>query len=249
LKALRESSAKKIAEFVHQGGMVLSITSIPSFSPEDKEKPAAVLYTMKKLFGFDPNRVYRRIYNMDDERKEYFNTKEYPSGGKAVFTQYLWEIPEILDKYLEPDLFVVSSTSAGLKFYHRKSEETDFYQLVNESRESGHFTVSLKNSGVPELWDPETGEIKAISNYTLNNGRFEVGIGLGVWKTIFLVIQPAELRPLNGLITASNLENLQTEITSDGIQVIGWGNPGVRHKIEIKKERKKLKKAGNLTLN
>ncbi len=245
LKAVRKSSADKMAEFVNQGGMILSIASIPSFSPEDKEKSAAVLNTMNNLFGIEPNRVYRRIYNMNDARKQYFNVKEYPSGGKAVFTQYLWEIPDILDKYIEHDIFVKSSTSAGLKFYHRKEEQTDFYLLVNESRESGHFTVSLKNKGIPEIWDPETGETKVLSNYIVQNNRLEVGVELGSWKTIFLVLQPGELQPLNGLITATNLENLETQNTLNGIQITGWGNPQTRHKTELMQGDEKVEKSWN----
>lgn len=234
LTALKNSSSEKLKAFVSQGGIVLAVGRIPSFSPENVEKGSAVAHTMNDIFGIDPNRIYWRIYNMDDDRKQYFNVKEHPFGGKAIFTQYMWEVNDILDKYLEHDIWIKSSTSAGLKFNHRKIDAYDSYMLVNEAREDGNFTISIKNIGIPEIWNPETGEIEEIENYTVANNRLELRLELDAWETCFLVVKPGEINPLKRLIENSSLEISEIVENGETVKITGWGKTNRQHSISWK---------------
>lgn len=236
IKTITVADAQKLALFAENGGVVLAIASIPSFSPENPEISGEVTKIMTDLFGIDPVRIYRRIYNMDDDRKKYHQVKSYPSGGKAIFTQYLWNIPEILDSVVKKDIAVESDTPAGLKFYHRKTDSHDFWLLVNESRQDGNFKIMVNTTGIPEIWDPETGKISAITNYLIRNNQLETTISLGAWRSCFLVVTKGELNPGNLLITRTDLRDAQILDAGESTTVSGWARADTSITLSWEKE-------------
>ncbi|MBT6004635.1 MAG: hypothetical protein HOG79_02875, partial [Prolixibacteraceae bacterium] len=228
LKAVHTASAKKIKEFAEKGGLVLAVGGIPSYSPEGVEESREAHEAMRDLFQTDPSKIYSRMYNMDVDKKHYYHSREYESGGKAIFTQYLWETASILNKYVGPDIEVESSTEPGLKFNHRKLGDTDFYLLLNDAKLEGEFKVAVEGSGVPELWNPEDGSVQKVQNYTFKNDRTELVLNLKPLEATFVVLQPDSKneRPLPGLVSNTDLEISSIEKTDKGIKVNGWAKSG-----------------------
>jgi hypothetical protein len=225
LNAITAASAEKIRDFVEQGGLAIAVADLPGASPEGPEQSAMVWSQIDQLFGMDPRRIYRRIYNMDDARKHYYNVRTYPSGGKAVFTQYLWEVPSILEQFVPSDINVQSGTKAGLKFNHRKIDGLEVYFFVNEARESGEFRISLGVQGRPELWDPVTGTMVGMMNYTWEDGRTRIALNMKPWQAMFVVIHPGEGQPQEGMVTASEFEIDNIQESRTDVQVTGWVSP------------------------
>ena len=228
LKAVHAASAEKIKAFAEKGGLVLAVGDIPSFSPEGVVESRAAHEDMRDLFQTDPTKIYHRMYNMDVDKQHYYHTREYASGGKAIFTQYLWETASILNKYVGPDIEVESSTEPGLKFNHRKLGDTDFYLLLNDAKLDGEFKVTFRETGAPELWNPEDGSIKKVQNYTSENGKTELVLSLKPLGATFVVFQEKaeNEQPLPGTFSNTGLEISTIEKTTRGIKVAGWAKPG-----------------------
>ena len=228
LKAVHAASAEKIKEFAEKGGIVLAVGGIPSYSPEGVEESREAHEAMRDLFQTDPSKIYYRMYNMDVDKKHYYHTREYESGGKAIFTQYLWETASILNKYVGPDIEVESSTEPGLKFNHRKLGDTDFYLLLNDAKLDGEFKVTFEGTGVPELWNPEDGTVQKVQNYTVKNGLTELVLNLKPLEATFVVLQPEtkNMQTLPGLVSNIDLEISSIEKTIKGIKVKGWAKSG-----------------------
>lgn len=228
LKAVHAASAKKIKEFAEKGGIVLAVGGIPSYSPEGVEESREAHEAMRDLFQTDPSKIYYRMYNMDVDKKHYYHTREYESGGKAIFTQYLWETASILNKYVGPDIEVESSTEPGLKFNHRRLGDTDFYLLLNDAKLDGEFKVTIDGTGAPELWNPEDGTVQKVQNYTAKNGLTELVLNLKPLEATFVVFQPEtkKKQTLPGLVSNSDLEISSIEKTVKGIKVKGWAKSG-----------------------
>jgi len=241
LDAVDLASTEKITEFVAKGGVVLSVAKIPSFSPEGREEASLVHKEMYDLFQIDPAKIYHRMFNMDRDKKHYYNVREYPSGGKAIFTQFLWEVPTILNRFLGPDLQVESNTDAGLRFNHRKVGDIHYYLVVNESKTNGTFKVTIKGTGIPEHWDPENGEINQIQNYTWKEGKTELILHLDPLAAAYIVLRPSASQPmLQEPITESDVDITEISTVENGIQVKGWGRTNRKHSLTVKIEKEEV---------
>jgi len=224
LKAINAESAEKIKEFAEKGGLVLAVGGLPSYSPEGEDENNRAHSAINELFQMDPKKVYTRMYNMDVDKKHNYTVHEYESGGKAIFTQYLWETSSILNKYVGQDIEVESSTETGLKFNHRRVDKTDFYLLVNETKSNGEYKVAFEGTGVPELWNPEDGRVQKVHNFRWANGKTELTFKLAPLAATFVVLQPGDNSELSksALVTKTNLDITSIQNTNDELNVEGW---------------------------
>jgi len=84
-----------------------------------------------------------------------------------------------------------------LRFVHRRTADADIFFIVNRDGESVETPVTFRVSGhVPELWIPETGEIKP-ADYHLTNEGVCVEINLVAHGSVFVVFTKAGAPPEN----------------------------------------------------
>ncbi|NQU53658.1 MAG: hypothetical protein HQ522_14075 [Bacteroidetes bacterium] len=242
IKAIDKASAEKVKEFAEKGGIVLAVGSIPYFSPEGIEENKRAHHAMNELFRMNPTKIYHRMYNLDVEKKHNYHVREYNSGGKAIFTQYLWETPSILNKYVGPDIDVESSTETGLKFNHRRVGSTNFYLLVNETKTEGKYKVAFDGKGIPELWNPEDGKVQKVHNYRWKDGKTELILELNPLAATFVVLHPNNSEQTKStLVTETDLEITSIQKDNNGVKIEGWAKSG-NHSIIIDENRSELTK-------
>ena len=59
---------------------------------------------------------------------------------------------------MDPDLFLYPPCGDVL-YCHRRVGDADVYFLTNQSKDACHTYATIRRSGEPEVWDPETGEV------------------------------------------------------------------------------------------
>jgi hypothetical protein len=89
------------------------------------------------------------------------------------------------DHALQPDF-----AGEGLNYIHRKTDGTDVYFVANPEPKVVEVDCSFRVlDKTPELWDPETGEVRALPVFSSSNGRVSVPLRFGPMQSWFVVFR------------------------------------------------------------
>lgn len=96
----------------------------------------------------------------------------------------------------EPD-FSVKEAEGKFRFIHKRLESQDAYLVFNQSGECVHTDFFFRTGGrIPELWDPETGDVNAPEEWTdLGDGRTRVRIAFKPGQSLFVVFAESSCAP------------------------------------------------------
>jgi len=83
-------------------------------------------------------------------------------SGRAGFAPEPIDGIKMLWEFEAPDLLTAPRTY-DVYSYHRRLPEGDLYLLFNRKPETRKFEIMLATKGVPEQWNPVTGEIPALA--------------------------------------------------------------------------------------
>lgn len=82
------------------------------------------------------------------------------------------------------------SGQPNLRFIHKRSGDVDFYFVANRSTEPERAIASFRIADrIPELWDPESGEIADARSWSADNGVTHVPLALDQAGSIFVVFR------------------------------------------------------------
>lgn len=172
LETIRPELLAKLEELVSQGGIIYG--QAPEKSPSLQNYPQCD-EQVKMLAS--------KLWSGEDEVKFY---------GKGAIIDGL-PLQEALNHFnIEKDVEV----SEDILWTHRTMDGMDIYFLTNQSGEAVSVKPSFRVDGLkPQLWDAVTGEIRAINEYTTENGRTIIPLDLEVDRSWFLVFanQTSEL--------------------------------------------------------
>lgn len=128
--------------------------------------------------------------NMPKKLPGYKTTEE----DKALFNKLVRDIRSLPNckenieiEGLQPDMQIVGKE---VKFTHRKTDTEDIYFFANDDSTRVHYECIFRVSRkIPEIWDPESGEITKIGRFK-NEGDFtRVWINLEVNESAFIVFR------------------------------------------------------------
>jgi len=139
---------------------------------------------------------------------------------------------------LGPDFgFVCDDKGCDLDYIHRRTAEADIYFVINKREQGQQVTCSFRVSGkTPQLWLPDTGEIKACPSYEQAKGVTRLPLELGPFGSVFVVFRHVAQPPPAGFGDRITPEGGGT--TRDQSREIGgpwqvsfppgWGAPAAR---------------------
>lgn len=116
-------------------------------------------------------------------------TQRRTGKGRVIVSDSL-ESVFALDGLL-PDFEVRNSAKdTDIRYIHREIGETDFYFVSNQQKRHEAVTLLFRVDGkVPEIWDPETGEVHEASVYDFESGRTAVGLVMEPLESFFVVFR------------------------------------------------------------
>lgn len=109
--------------------------------------------------------------------------------GKIYTGKSEWEV--LKKKGIEPD-FVYESRKPGalIDYIHRKTDEADIYYVVNRNERSEYLAATFRVDGkIPELWDPQTGNVADQSVYLTKDGLTSLPLFLEPFGSTFVVFR------------------------------------------------------------
>jgi len=116
------------------------------------------------------------------------NVKEQAYGkGKIIWGQNLREI--LQKRGVGPDFsFVSRNNGTNLDYIHRQTDKEDIYFVINKNKTSEYVDCTFRVKGkIPELWNPETGNMHNALVYKSVNQGTMVSLSLPPQGSIFIV--------------------------------------------------------------
>lgn len=125
-------------------------------------------------------------------------TQTWWEPGKAMVaywqhTQALLQWGRIASTDFRAD---VTAGKPTIQSIHRREGNTDLFFVANTAREAGSATCTFTVSGrQPELWDPVTGAMRALTEYTSQNGTTTIPLKFAEAQSFFIVFQNKATAP------------------------------------------------------
>lgn len=234
LTHLKASAFEKIEEFVNSGGKVIADTLIPTSLLESEKDSANE--RISKLFGQDPDLIIRNFKNGAKFGIAHKNSKGdvYVIEGKGLHVERTKaKLNEIILRCINPD---VTISNEDIFYLHRQKDGYDIYFITNVLQEDkGEVEVTFEKIGVPEIWNPNTGEIEKLNVYQIEDGRLSIKLNFPPSESHIIIIR--DDKP-SSFITETNID-----IESfDGKVINGFGNPDSKEVFVSMMSEGKLKK-------
>lgn len=103
---------------------------------------------------------------------------------------------ELLEKMHVPVDF---ESTAPVRYTHRSLNDLDIYFVSNRSDQSIKADCTFRTTmGAPELWNPITGKIRELSEFTVNDGRTTVPLQFDSYQSFFIVFSKEKNQALPG---------------------------------------------------
>ncbi len=121
-----------------------------------------------------------------------------------------------------PDFeFASRQPDTAVSWLHRRLADADIYFVANRQRRVDEITATFRVAGrEPEIWQPETGEMKRAAIYAPDGGRVRLPLRLGPAESVFVVFRRPAGSPAQGLMR-------------DGVPLISAKAPAVHERSAV----------------
>ena len=194
---MRPELLSKIKDLVDQGLVILG--SAPTHSPSLQNYPNAD----------------KEVRDMAEQMWQTSNgyRKCVPYGKGRVYRDASLE--EIFaDMNLVPD-FQSADPCNPLLFIHRKLSDSDIYFISNQGDKTINFDASFRTKGeTPELWNPQTAEIRMLPEYKSLNQTTQVPMALQPYESEFVVFKALKDSVITNKGINFPVKNLVTKVNN-----------------------------------
>ncbi len=204
LTTIDRATLARLEEFVGQGGLLISLVSTPSASPQEGRDDFEVRAGVERLFG--------------EARPTARTVREHSGGGAAVFLpDGFREVAGLVRQRRGVD-FETDATS--LMAHHRRAEGVDLYMLYNRSPERIETHVRVRATGAPFVFDSRTGEVRPVLAYAGDGEHTQLELEFEPYEAYHVYFTEGDPR---AHLSSSGLDEIEKVVTEDGaLRVSGW---------------------------
>jgi hypothetical protein len=233
---IKRSTFDVLEKFVLQGGSLAGDALLPVEFFENGSESASS--KIRSLFGVDPRRALAEFQKAGSLRVTTMKRKKgkgntfFLSGKGLHHGTARKQLQAVLASCANPD---VTISEEDVFYLHRVREDLDIYFFVNTSLEAkSGVAVSFEQQGIPEEWNPNTGETRPVHVYGRERGRLALTLDFPPAEARVIVLRKGSVTPH---VASTNLRIL----SFDGKTLIGAaaGND-TRVRAEIMPGRKRL---------
>ncbi|MCO6026602.1 glycoside hydrolase family 2 [Prevotella cerevisiae] len=174
VSTMRPEILRKIRELV-RGGLTI-VGPAPECSPSLQDYPEA---------DREVRTIAREMWNP----LKNFSDSFFRYGKGRIYTGHTTMEKVLRDLDVLPD-FSCSPCSDSLLFIHCRLSQGSVYFISNQSGKAQNFTASFRVKGFrPELWNPQTAEIRLLPNYKESSQMTHVPLKLQPFESAFIVFR------------------------------------------------------------
>lgn len=202
LTHLKTATFDSIEKFAQNGGKLIADTLLPVEFLETEKADAAA--RIKKLFGVSAEELMKNFQNGGKFKITNVNSKGniFVIHGQGLHVHRQQdELKKALDACLTPDVII---DNEEIFYLHRVKDDHDVYFLVNTlQKDQGMVEICFEQNKQPEMWDPNSGEIKPIYPFDIRNGRVVIRLDFPATESRIVVFKNEITYPF---VSASNLQ-------------------------------------------
>jgi hypothetical protein len=177
LTTIRLSLLEKALELVQNGGVVIFYGQIPVNSVENGRQDPLVSGLLHKILGTIP----------DNDNLKMVTNNSTQKGFAAFLPDTPAMIPFLISAHIDRDFI---GTGGNVFISHRKIGDLNLYLLQNTENNPVQIKVRFRADGVPELWDPFSGDIKELDYFERKNGYTHTELLLEGNVAHFVMLNP-----------------------------------------------------------
>ncbi|KAH3499714.1 hypothetical protein KXW24_001091 [Aspergillus fumigatus] len=206
---------------------VLIFPALPSASAEVLSKILELADGGVKILLLDANPTSRSITlsSSDGEVVQLANKLWGKVGNGIVFgNQTISELANTIG--LLPDLtYTASSNDASIYYIHKVYEDEHIFFISNGLRKAADTVLSLRGAGVPEVWDPISGDISEAAVWSYEDGRTLISYRFEPSESILIRLR-AGIRKSRGTLSAISKDGFRLSTTEPfpGFTDTPWKN-------------------------
>lgn len=190
-----------IERAVRTGGTVVAVDGLPTREAEGRD--AQLRSRLQALFGTDPA-------DPSESRAP------HGSGGLAVFLPDRGDLAEVVRERITPGVTMRPATSA-LRIRQVRRGGDQAFLVVNTSDDEVRTTADFDATGVPELWDLDTGERRVAPIHQRKEASTEVDLDLEPYEAVWVMFRPgANVPGRTPHLTATNAAEVEEVAARDG---------------------------------
>lgn len=178
IRVISKSNLEKIYDFYQNGGIVISVGSLPVMATREADN-AAVASMIKAMFGEDAASASGKEITKTNDR-----------GGKLYHLVQMSKLQTVLKQaYGSFDVTVSSVTERNghFTYIHKVLGERNLYFFANSSDVSVKPTVTLRGEyDNLEVWNPMTGERKPLT-CTVKDGKTTFSLQFEAVTSLFVI--------------------------------------------------------------
>ncbi len=214
---------RKIRELVYDGATVVGLP--PKKSPSLVDYPACdqeVKILAGELWG--GNDVPESVTTRPVGKGKIIWSKQFQSQADNLYPPYDFTAGILASMAVPADF----ESSGHVRYTHRVVNDCDIYFVSSRSNESIAVDCKFRVTGrQPELWDPMTGQMRLLPEYSETNGQIILPLKFDVFQGYFIVFRPkTHLR----VPSVKNFPEKKKLVTLDAPWTVSfdpaWGGPG-----------------------
>jgi hypothetical protein len=233
--AISGAAAETLAEFYGGGGTIIAVGSLPVRVTDGKRDSLdafleAAFGTIEASPGSPIEKANdaggRGVYIPIPGKLEPHQLPRNPvnittisMGRDPDFSQgWIRQLVDAVGRSAFRDVEIASFLNPNISFLHKRGEGKEWYLIVNDAREAVREDFTFSCSGIPSLWEPETGQIQEALVYRQAGERTTVPLRVPPFGAIGVVFDsrtPARVAPH---LTHSDAEVLRSEASEDGLK-------------------------------
>jgi hypothetical protein len=183
---------KKIRTLVSEGATVVGLP--PLKSPSLKNYPACdreVQQLVKELWGGNeaPETTETRVIG----KGKLIWSNELRDQQDNLYPTYRFTANILSSMHIPVDF-----ESAGqIRYTHRTTDDSEIYFVSNRTAQPVSTECKFRATGRPELWNPTTGEMRLLPEYTANSNQTVIPLQFDIYEGYFIVFsaETAEQKP------------------------------------------------------
>jgi hypothetical protein len=209
---MNQNLLHKITKFYQEGGRVIALAEVPEITPH----------------GNDIRIETEKIWSKHSQN---FTASSNNKGGVAYFIKSdLNLLIETIGQLVTPDI-ELATAHKSINYIHKSKNGIDIYFISNNDSTNIDTEISFSVQGIPQIWDPENGDISFAKIFRFEGGRTVMPLQLHQYGSLLLVFDHSQKEVPH--VTKTNMKIKSIAAGQDSLIIQAYRTKGTENYLSV----------------